>query len=180
MGLYVGENVQPYDGKSDFSQITIPGYPAKMIIDNVSPNNTYFVSVQALAIAGGTYTLSATFVPQKAVLPVTLRVNDQPYADTTNERQFTDFYFTPTVGGNSTVSLYVYSGGSDRWYLSAGANYIGRIAKNQWYVDDNKRNTWVELQIPFTSTYDRYGVSVASHDALQFYIKVTQNNTSTD
>ena len=54
-------------------------YPAKFNVDNVEPNQTYYVGVQGIGSPTASYTISATVTPKPYQPPTELKVGDMPY-----------------------------------------------------------------------------------------------------
>ncbi|ETO07871.1 hypothetical protein RFI_29519 [Reticulomyxa filosa] len=170
---YVGRDYEPYDGKSDWSQGAISGYPADFFVDNIQINATYYISVQGIGNSD-TYSLTAVLTPHSYIPPTQLTMNDQPWTSNVNtDYQYTDFYLDVSTNENFTVSVYVNSGdveSGDVVLLVSPNGVLPRTGNYEWQLELTKSQTWQNLLIPFARE-GTYGISVWATHAIQFYIK---------
>ena len=134
---YVGRDYQPVDGNSDWNQVLqLPGvpcgakmccyyfrsrlcprvwnqgaiiqYPAKQVIENLEPNETYYVGVQGIGSPSASYTISATIDNKPYVPPSTIKVDDKMPVTSQIPDVYQYAFFTADIpeDGNYTVSIF--------------------------------------------------------------------------
>eukprot|EP00750_Incisomonas_marina_P009253 INCI15868.1.p1 GENE.INCI15868.1~~INCI15868.1.p1 ORF type:complete len:202 (-),score=15.53 INCI15868.1:429-1034(-) len=73
---WIGRDYQPVDGNSDWNQGAIINYPAKQTVENLEPNETYYVGVQGIGSPTASYTISATIDNKPYTPPTSIKVDD--------------------------------------------------------------------------------------------------------
>jgi hypothetical protein len=196
--LYVGLGYEPYDGKSDWSVESILGYPQtvgfmarleaclhrftpslfhsfeQVSVNNVFPDNIYFVAVQGLTTGGCAFSIStkSSTVPPPSP-PSKLSV--LPVVASSRCGEYTWFYLPITQNANGSTSLFLNEApgcdGSDDVFLLLSSGSFPTLGQYAVSVELHRSHSWITAQLPYIPEASFLGVAV--HGGARFYINAT-------
>ena len=80
-------------------------YPAKFTVENLEPNQTYYVGIQGIGSPTASYTLSATFDSKPYNPPTELKVDDMPTNGQVCFQSESPFIGVPSVSHEQTFAF---------------------------------------------------------------------------
>eukprot|EP00750_Incisomonas_marina_P009254 INCI15868.2.p1 GENE.INCI15868.2~~INCI15868.2.p1 ORF type:complete len:272 (-),score=41.02 INCI15868.2:127-942(-) len=199
---WIGRDYQPVDGNSDWNQGAIINYPAKQTVENLEPNETYYVGVQGIGSPTASYTISATIDNKPYTPPTSIKVDDDLPITGQISDQFQYLFFIADIpeDGNYTISVNPSSNSfstsekrpanekhgtvvktshgptrplTEDVYLLGSNLDLPTLGHRQWENSTSRYNTWTTLECPFLRKDSKLGISVKTRvSQLTFYLKV--------